>query len=66
MRLLETVIFLQQDNFYIVEISFSFYLKLFLRIKINQTLLILIKQSLSYTLYFSMILYFEKTLCNVA
>ena len=66
MRLLETVIFLQQDNFYIVEISFSFYLKLFLRIKINQTLLILTKQSLSYTLYFSMILYFEKTLCNVA
>ena len=47
MRLLETVIFLQQDNFYIVEISFSFYLKLFLRIKINQTLLILTKQSLA-------------------
>ena len=43
-----------------------FYLKLFLRIRVSQTLLILIKQSLGYTLYFSMILYFEKTLCNVA
>ena len=43
-----------------------FYLKLFLRIKVSHTLLILIKQSLWYTLHFSMILYFEKTLCNVA
>ena len=43
-----------------------FYLKLFLRIRVSQTLLILIKQSLGYTLYFSMTLYFEKSPCNVA
>ena len=43
-----------------------FSLKLFVLSKLAKMLLILIKQNLRYTLYFSMIFFFEKTLCNVA
>ena len=64
MCLLETVIFFQQDNFYIHETRFL--LKIIFENSSQPNLLILIKQSLRYTLYFSMTLQFEKTLCNVA
>ena len=47
------------------EITF-FLLKLFLLSKLAKALLISIEQNLRYTLYNSMIPYFEKTLCNVA
>ena len=58
-------LFFSNKIIYIFMKQVFFNSKLFLRIKVRQTLLILIKQSLRYTLYFSMILYFEKTLCNV-
>ena len=38
----------------------------FCKPKLARTLLISIKQHLRYTLYFSMISYFEKTMCSVA
>ena len=57
--------FSNKINFCCHGMSF-FYLKLYFRSKLAKMLLILIKQNLRYSLYFSMISYFEKNLCSKA